>query len=435
MRSSIQILLFVYISLSTLFVQGQHLNKDFHKQRREELRKKMAPGSVAVFYSAEVKNRSNDVDYRFHQDPDFYYLTGHIEPGATLYVYRDSIFLDNNYTNEILIIKQKNAREELWNGPMLSKEEGTSKLGFKTVYYPKDFEASDAGDNNKILRKPVTPMSQRAKIEAMNELREIKTPLEIKMVSKAIDISCIGQIETMKALTPDMTEMEAQGIHEFVFKKYGCQEVGYPSIVGHGNNSCVLHYIKNDKDLKDGDLLLMDVGAEYEGYTADITRTIPVNGKFSKEQKTLYNIVKEAQEAGFKECKVGNEFRSPHLAAYEIIAKELIKLKIVNTKAEAQRYFPHGTSHYLGLDVHDRGTYGPFRHNTIITVEPGIYIPDGSPCDKKWWGIGIRIEDDILITNDGWTNLSKKAPRSIEEIEEMMKKSSALDDFALPKIP
>jgi Xaa-Pro aminopeptidase len=271
--------------------------------------------------------------------------------------------------------------------------------------------------------------------QVLDQLREVKTEEEIRLLRKAVSMSAIGQIEVMKAMKPGMSEMEVQGIHEFVFKKYGAQHVGYPSIVGAGNNACVLHYISSAKPAIPGnELVLMDVGAEYLGYTADVTRTIPANGKFTKEQKAIYELVLKAQEAGFQQCKVGNAFGAPHQAAQEVIAEGLVKLGVIKNRAEAQRYFPHGTSHYLGLDVHDRGSYGPFQANTVITVEPGIYIPEGSPCDKKWWGIGVRIEDDILITEKGWENLSKQAPRTVEEIEKTMAQPSALDGFKLPRL-
>ncbi|MBT8185415.1 MAG: M24 family metallopeptidase, partial [Eudoraea sp.] len=228
------------------------------------------------------------------------------------------------------------------------------------------------------------------------------------------------------------SETEIQGIHEFVYKKYGSEYEGYPSIVGGGNNGCILHYIENNKTQVGNDLVLMDLGAEYHGYTADVTRTIPANGKFTKEQKLIYDIVYEAQEAGIKASKVGASFQAPGKAARAVVAKGLKDLGIVSTDQEARTYFPHGTSHYLGLDVHDKGTYQNFKPNTVITVEPGIYIPEGSKCDKKWWGIAVRIEDDILITEEGPVNLSSMAPRTTEAIEAVMKENSPLDDFVLP---
>jgi Xaa-Pro aminopeptidase len=235
-------------------------------------------------------------------------------------------------------------------------------------------------------------------------------------------------------ITLAMSEREIQGIHEFVFKKYGAEYEGYPSIVGGGHNGCVLHYITNDKPTVGDDLVLMDLGAEYHNYTADVTRTIPANGTFSAEQRAIYDIVYKAQEAGIKASVVGANMRAPHYAALEVIAEGLIALGIIENREQVRTYFPHGTSHYLGLDVHDAGTYSPFKHNTLITVEPGIYIPEDSPCDSKWWGIAVRIEDDILITNDGPVNLSAYAPRTAEGIESMMQQPSVLDAFVLPEL-
>ena len=178
----------------------------------------------------------------------------------------------------------------------------------------------------------------------------------------------------------------------------------------------------------------MDLGAEYHNYTADVTRTIPADGTFSAEQRAIYDIVYEAQEAGIAASVVGAGMRAPHYAAVEVIVKGLKALGIIQDASEVRNYFPHGTSHYLGLDVHDAGTYSPFQHNTLITVEPGIYIPEDSPCDPKWWGIAVRIEDDILITNNGPINLSAYAPRTADGIEAMMCKPSVLDAFVLPEL-
>ena len=266
------------------------------------------------------------------------------------------------------------------------------------------------------------------------ELREVKTPEELKLLTKAVRISAIGQIEVMKAMKPHMSETEIQGIHEFVYKKYGAEYEGYPSIVGAGNNGCILHYIENNKTKVDNDLVLMDLGAEYRGYTADVTRTIPANGKFSVEQKAVYEVVLKAQDAGISVCKEGNAFWQPGAEAKKVINQGLVDLGIIKSIDEKHNYFPHGTSHHIGLDVHDPGTYGNFKENMVITVEPGIYIPDGSPCDKKWWGIAVRIEDDILITKGEPKNLSGEAPRTVEAIEKMMAKKSVLDEFILPNL-
>jgi Xaa-Pro aminopeptidase len=212
--------------------------------------------------------------------------------------------------------------------------------------------------------------------------------------------------------------VEAKG--EYTFHYHGAEDIGYPSICGSAENGCVLHYEKNRRPLSPGDLILLDMGAEYHGYTADITRTLPVSGGFTAEQRAVYDIVLRAQEAGIRACKTGNAFREPHNAAYREVAAGLLELGLITTEKQAKQYFPHSTSHYLGLDVHDPGSYGVLEANQVITVEPGIYIPPGSPCDKKWWNIGIRIEDDILITPDGPENLSGKLPRDPEVIEKLI---------------
>jgi Xaa-Pro aminopeptidase len=268
----------------------------------------------------------------------------------------------------------------------------------------------------------------------MADLREIKTKNEIDLLKKAVAISVVGQIEVMKAMHPGMSEREIQGIHEFVYRKYGAADEGYPSIVGAGKNGCVLHYIENDEEDLHNQLVLMDLGAEYYGYTADVTRTIPANGVFSAEQKALYQIVYDSQEAAINASQEGNSFRSIYKLSYDIIAEGLQQLGIINEASEARKYYPHGLSHHIGLDVHDPGNYGNLEANMIITIEPGIYIPENSPCDPKWWNIGIRIEDDVLVTSEGPINLSAGAPRDWERIEALMKEESALKDFILPEI-
>jgi Xaa-Pro aminopeptidase len=284
------------------------------------------------------------------------------------------------------------------------------------------------------IPSPKSNLDTRTLEFLMTKLREIKTPAEIKLLRKAVNISAIGQIEVMKAMHPDMSETEIQGIHEFVYKKYGAEYEGYPSIVGAGENACILHYIVNNKTKVGNELVLMDLGAEYRAYTADITRTIPANGKFSPEQRAIYDLVYQAQEAAFKNLKPGNSFSRNDEICRDIINKGLVKLGIIRSENQAHNYFPHGVSHHIGLDVHDRGSYQKFEENMVITVEPGIYIPEGSPCDKKWWGIGVRIEDDVLITNDGYELLSHLAPRTVDEIENLMAEKSVLDDFKLPTL-
>ena len=510
------------------------LSADFHKDRREAVRQMLPTNSVAVFFANAERNRANDVDYIYHQDPDFYYLTGYKEPNAVLLVFSENQNeAGSTAYNEMLYVQERDARAEQWNGKRLGTEGAKKQLGFNRAFnasefsnipvdfkafdmvtffdfkndfrdkrgdadlldlikyfkvktsYPSDYNpikqrlysmikstnvennanvaqtlgrylsrdaelkkdellngflnADDDGIRNEIKEKVTLELKSNnldsnVIAEIMSTLRETKTEEEMVLLKKAIEISAVGQAEVMKAMHPNMSETEIQGVHEYVYKKYGAEYEGYPSIVGGGNNGCILHYIENNKTEVGNDLVLMDLGAEYHGYTADVTRTIPANGKFTTEQKQIYDIVYDAQEAGIKASVVGASFRAPGEAASKVVAKGLMDLGIIKTAPEARTYFPHGTSHYLGLDVHDKGTYAPFKPNTVITVEPGIYIPEGSDCDKKWWGIAVRIEDDILITDNGPVNLSEMAPRTTKAIEAMMKLPSPLDDFTLPTL-
>jgi Xaa-Pro aminopeptidase len=484
-------LLFVVSGLAQKDLPSDYLSSEFHKNRRDALRKKMPVNTVAVFFANAVRNRANDVDYVYHQDPNFYYLTGYVEPHSVLLIFSDKqTDAEGNSYDELIYVQERNANAEMWTGRRLGDEGVKTKLGFEMAFNGKEFldsgiefmkfdavmfqdfrndvrdssrnkadlanliesfktqvgyyveeSSTDVEDKNQVdqNKEGAVPM-QRAKIDTktlrtlMGSLREVKTADEMVLLTKAIRISAMGQIEIMKAMKPNMSETEIQGIHEYVYKKYGSEYEGYPSIVGAGNNGCVLHYVENNKTNVEGDLVLMDLGAEYHGYTADVTRTIPASGKFTAEQKAIYDIVYEAQNAGIAAAVVGNSGRDTHAAAKKIVNEGLLKLGLIKTIDERHRYFPHGTSHHIGLDVHDLNARSPYAANMVITVEPGIYIPEGSNCDEKWWGIAVRIEDDILITDNGPINLSAEAPRQSDEIEALMRKKSALDDFKLPNL-
>lgn len=265
-------------------------------------------------------------------------------------------------------------------------------------------------------------------------LREVKTKEELVLLRKAIHLSCIAHNEVIRAVTPKMSESQAHGIHLYVHKHYGAEDEGYAPIVGSGANGCILHYDASVRTKLNNDLLLMDVGAEYHGYSADVTRTVPANGKFSAEQKAIYQIVYDAQEAVLRLCKEGTPFGDLNRKAREVIAKGLIKLGLIEQENEVSKYYPHGCSHYLGLDVHDKGMYNILKANNVITVEPGIYIPANSNCDKKWWNIGVRIEDDILILKEGYENLSEMSPRKWEDIEKLAAEKSKFNELSLPML-
>ncbi|TSD64190.1 Xaa-Pro dipeptidase [Inquilinus sp. KBS0705] len=267
-----------------------------------------------------------------------------------------------------------------------------------------------------------------------NELRGVKQPEEIALLKKSVQISSLAHAEVLRAITPNMGEKELEGILLYVHKKYGVEDEGYPPIVGAGANGCILHYEENNVPKVDNQLVLMDVGAEYHGYSADVTRTIPATGKFTEEQKAIYQLVYDAQEEVFKLCKAGVQYRALEEKTGEVLAAGLIKLGIIKTAKELRTYYPHGVSHHLGLDVHDKGTNGELKENMVITVEPGIYIPAGSPCDKKWWNIGVRIEDDVQIGKTGGTNLSADAPRKWQDVEKVAAEKSIFDGAKFPPL-
>ena len=468
-------LFLLLILLSTNYSYTQEyfddLGPEFHKKKRQEFRSLMPANSVAFIFTSPIMKRSNDTDYMYHQDPNFYYLTGWREPHGVLVIFKDDQFDSDGSYNEIMYVRERNEYREMWDGRRLGIK-GAKTMSFDRVKLRSEFientipienfsnilntnirdDVRDFKDDkydlfdiqNKfqeiVSKKESDILGDLNKQffsssinQIMSKLRQTKDPLEIELLTKAIRISALAQIEVMRAIHNDMTEREVQGIHEFIYRKYGAAHEGYNSIVGAGGNACVLHYVTNeDMDIKDK-LILMDVGAEYRGYTADVTRTIPVNGKFNNEQKIIYDLVYKSQEEAIKEAIIGNSFNDIYLKSYDIIAKGLIDLGIINDYREARKYYPHGVSHHIGLDVHDPGSRD-LMENMVITVEPGIYIPENSNTDPKWWNIGVRIEDDILITNSGPVNLSIDAPRRSDEIEVIMAQDSPINQLVLPDI-
>lgn len=464
---------------STEDLPNDFLSQDFHKGRREKLREKLPPNAVAVFFANPVRNRSNDVDYVYHQDPNFYYLTGYKEPDAVLLIFKDKQTANNGAQyDEIIFVQPRNATAEMWTGRRLGDEGVKLKLGLNQAFNNTEFKKynvdftkfdvilftefqNDVRDNPKdsadlynlieqFKQKVNYPSKETLNVAResqknnlntneltvlMGALRGVKTKEELDLVRKASTISAMAQREVMKAIKPGMSEREIQGIHEYVFKKYEAEDVGYPSIVGAGHNGCILHYIENYKpNVANTELILMDLGAEFHGYTADVTRTIPVSGKFSSEQKQIYELVFKAQEEAMKSLKPGITTQELSAITRTVINRGLVELGIIKSETEKHLYYPHGCCHHIGLDVHDPVPQGKLQENMIITVEPGIYIPENANCDKRWWGIAVRIEDDYLVTKDGYELLSIAAPRKVEEIEALMKEPSALDDFDLPEV-
>ncbi len=333
--------------------------------------------------------------------------------------------LKNNLTGSRLQFYQENLKLRMKTNPKYANQPLVNQfLELKdTAAIPAFIELLDERRFNTLLFRQITA-----------GLREVKSAEELGLIRKAVEISCLAQNEVMKSVRPDMSELEIQGLHEYIHKRYGAESVGYGSIVGAGENGCILHYMENTKTRVGNDLILMDVGAEYHGYTADVTRTVPAGGKFSKEQRAIYQLVYAAQEAAFKLLKDGAVWSDAGIAAKEVLANGLLTLGIIKNKTDVGKYYPHGLSHHIGLDVHDKSISTTLKKNMVITIEPGIYIPSGSPCDKKWWGISVRIEDDALITENGYELLSSFAPRSAEDIEKMIAEKSVLDNYKLPAL-
>lgn len=475
MRLGYFVMLLCLLLTETVFPQSDDLPKDylsstFHAGRREAIRKLMPANSVTMVLAYPTRNFSNDVDYVYHPNPDLYYFTGYREPHGLLLIFKDNqTAADGTTYNEVFFVQKRNAAAEQWTGKRLGVEGVRENLRIQYVFngedfgkYPLDFSRFDkiifdnfpddaapgnnAGDLSHLiyqfrLKAGITDSTTfndrwntRLYRQYTAQLREIKTDEEMELLRKAVEISCNGQVEVMKAIRPDMSEREIQGLHEYVHKKYGAEHWGYPAIVGAGNNGCVLHYQENEKLHVANRMVLMDVGAEYHGYTADVTRTIPANGKFTAEQKIIYDLVYEAQEAAFRICKEGASWGELDRVSRNVITEGLLKLGIITKKEDSRKYYPHGLGHHIGLDVHDRSEYGNLKKGMVVTIEPGIYIPENSPCDKKWWSIAVRIEDDILIREKDFELLSINAPRKTADIEKLIAEKSALDQFTLPPL-
>jgi Xaa-Pro aminopeptidase len=440
-----------------------YLSPAFHAGRRAAVKEMMPKNSVAIFFASQVRNRNNDVDFQYAQNKNFYYLTGLEEPNAMLLIFKEPVTILEKTGTEFLFVQPRNPSQEMWTGKILGTDGVKNRYKMDNVFVHDQFKGNTIDlskvdtvltsfRNEDIIAKyyatnrfgvsQMDPLSRmallvdslitagnkpfRSPARMLSTLRSVKQPEEITLITKATEMSAEGHTGLMKAAKAGMTEYQAQAVMEYYFKKNGSEYPGYPSINGSAENTCVLHYETNQRLMKDGDLLLSDCAAEYHGYSADVTRTIPVNGKFSPEQKLLYELVLEAQDSAFVLCKAGKSADEPHYAAVRVITAGLKKLGIITEDRQVRTYFPHSTSHGMGLDVHDPN---PARlvAGAVFTVEPGIYIPPGSKCDKKWWSIGIRIEDDILITADGYKNLSVGAPRTVAEIEKTMKQKSIFD--------
>ncbi len=426
------------------------------KRRRAQLMKMIGAGSIAIVSSSSEKSRNSDVTFPFRQDSDFLYLTGFNEPQAVLI-----LIPGRQHGETILFCREKDPKTETWHGRMAGQEGAINDFGADDSFPIEDIddilpgllEASEKvyhimgryPDFDQRLIAWVNDLKRSARSGSnvpkefvaldhlLHDMRLFKSSQEIKLMRESAKISMAAHRRAMKTTAPGKFEFEIEAEFAHQYRCHGAEHA-YPPIVGGGANGCILHYTENNAKLKNNQLLLIDSGCEVDGYAADITRTFPINGKYSKAQKELYNIVLTAQKAAFSKIKPGNHWNDPHDAAVYEITKGLIALKLLKGKIETliekkayQTFYMHKTGHWLGLDVHDVGDYkvgGLWRllePGMVLTVEPGIYIPaDTKDVPKKYWDIGIRIEDDVLVTKTGCDVLTGDLVTDPDAIEQLM---------------
>ena len=428
------------------------------RERRETLAQQMGAG-VVVVPTATERLRNRDSHYPFRHDSYFYYLSGFPEPEAVL------VMLVGEGAQTILFCREKNLEREIWDGYRYGPEGACEAFGFDAAYpisaldemLPKlladqpnlffDLGADASWDTRVVgwlnrvrdeARNGVTaPGGVRDVRTLLDEMRLFKDAHELDIMRRGAKLSGGAHQRAMQATQPGRWEyeIEAELLHEF--RRHGAQAPAYTPIVAGGANACVLHYVSNNAQLKDGDLLLIDAGCELDGYAADITRTYPVNGKFSAVQKDVYELVLAAQSAAMQQVKVGCHWNQPHEAALQVLVQGMLDFKLCTGSVESviesgdyRRFYMHKTGHWLGMDVHDAGEYkrnGEWRQllpGMMLTVEPGFYIRPDEKVPELFWNIGIRIEDDVLVTEGACEVLTNAAPRSVAEIEACMKEKA-----------
>jgi Xaa-Pro aminopeptidase len=427
-------------------------------RRRQTLMAHMEPNSIAILPSATIKTRNRDTDYAFRQDSDFYYLSGFPEPEAVLV-----LIPGRAHGETILFCRERDPLREIWDGYRAGPEGACSDYqandafpigdiddilpglieGRERVYYSmgrdQQFDQQVMGWVNAIraqVRAGAIPPGEFLNLDhLLHDQRLFKRSAEVRIMREAAEISAHAHCQAMQVCKPGMYEyeLEAELLHHFV--KEGARFSAYNAIVGSGDNACILHYVDNNRQMKAGELVLIDAGCELEHYASDITRTFPVSGKFSAEQKAIYQIVLDAQAAAIEVIKPGNHWNDPHEASVRVITEGLLALGLLKgdlaaliAKEGYKQFYMHRIGHWLGMDVHDVGDYkidGQWRvleAGMVMTVEPGIYIsPEDRTVAKKWRGIGVRIEDDVLITKQGCEVLSVGVPKTIKDIEKLMR--------------
>ena len=432
------------------------MDRDVFAQRRRRLMEAMGEDAIAILPTSPVRVRNRDVDFPFRPDSDFHYLTGFPEPLSVMV-----LVPGRPHGEYILFCRERNAERETWDGRRAGQDGAMRDYGADDsfpiddiddilpgmlehsdrVYYTMglnaEFDQRLLGWVNQLRaganKGMTTPTEFVALDHLLHDMRLFKSRAEAAAMRKAAKIAAAAHVRAMQVCKPGMMEyeIEAEFLHEF--RRHNAL-TSYQPIVGGGANGCVLHYVENKDRLKDGDLLLIDAGCEYESYASDITRTFPVSGRFTPPQRALYDVVLEAQLAAIEKVRPGNHWDEPHDAAVRVLTRGLVRLGLLKGRlptliknAEYRRFYMHRTGHWLGLDVHDVGDYKVgnewriLEPGMVLTIEPGLYIaPDSRGVAKKWWGTGIRIEDDVLVTADGAEVLSADAPKDPDEIERLM---------------
>jgi len=431
------------------------LKTKVYNQRRKQLMRMMHENSVAILPSAPSLIRNRDVEHAFRQDSDFMYLSGFNEPESVI------VLIPNRKQGEfILFCRDRDITKETWNGRRHGPEGAVEHFAADAAFPIEDLDEILPGlmedresvyysiglnpEFDKHVLKCVNDLRMQSRRGArapyefvsleylLHDMRLYKGREELSAMRKAAKISVQAHINAMKICKPGMNECQLEAEFLYAFKRNGAGWA-YSSIVGGGENGCILHYTENNATLNAKELVLIDAGAEYQGYAADITRTFPVDGKFTVPQKEIYEVVLEAQAAAFAKVKPGNHWNDPHNAAIKALTKGMVEIGLLKGKpaelikdGSYMKYYMHRTGHWLGMDVHDVGDYKIddnwrlFEPGMVLTVEPGLYIPAGSRGAKRWWNIGVRIEDDLAVTKDGYELLTDGLPRTIDEIEKVM---------------
>lgn len=455
----------ILVLLTAALAQAQPIQLDMgvFKQRREAFMKQLPPNSIAIFPSKPVYQRNLDVSYEYRQESNFYYLSGYEEPEAVLLL-RPSA----DRQRFIMFVRRRDPARETYDGPRSGIEGAMRDFGADTAFFITDFRTMihryarpdgllyyTFGINPEIdgiitrqfvERRASGNWAIADPSSLLAEMRLIKNEGDLRMgLKKAVEISALAHIEAIKSIEPGMNECEIQAVFEFVFRRHGSPRNGYGCIVGSGPNSTILHYHANNRTMKSGDVLLMDCAAEYGYYSADITRTVPVNGRFSKEQRAIYQLVLDAQNTAMRMVKPGIIKSALDDAIDSVLGTGLVKLGFIKDRKDHRMFTLHGYAHWIGLEVHDVGNYTingksrPLEAGMCFTIEPGIYVrPDVFDKMKRagytdeeiatirtrlepYMNIGVRIEDDVLVTENGFINLSASVPREIAEIERLMK--------------